>query len=191
MQQLRDLNAEILKAMGIRVGHAMKILKFRDELLRSRSKTTEKSTKKKKARVRAKREARTERAVFREWEKAFRFSPGEYIIIEDGNGADLFEEIFNGQYHNLGDEDEDDSFEEFFESGDTSGQEMLSARELRRHRQTLGIKSDRPSPEEVKKAYHVMAMKWHPDRHQGDDKKEAEARFKTISEAYTALCAHC
>uniref|UniRef100_A0A7S3LK08 J domain-containing protein n=1 Tax=Aplanochytrium stocchinoi TaxID=215587 RepID=A0A7S3LK08_9STRA len=42
------------------------------------------------------------------------------------------------------------------------------------------------SEEEIKKAYKKMAFKWHPDRNQ-DNKKEAEAKFKEISEAYTTL----
>jgi molecular chaperone DnaJ len=38
---------------------------------------------------------------------------------------------------------------------------------------------------EIKKAYKRLAMKYHPDRNQGD--KEAEAKFKEIKEAYEIL----
>ncbi|MGL4931491.1 MAG: molecular chaperone DnaJ, partial [Plesiomonas sp.] len=38
---------------------------------------------------------------------------------------------------------------------------------------------------EIKKAYKRLAMKYHPDRNQGD--KESEARFKEIKEAYEIL----
>lgn len=38
---------------------------------------------------------------------------------------------------------------------------------------------------EIKKAYKRLAMKFHPDRNQGD--KEAEAKFKEIKEAYEVL----
>ncbi|WP_024560533.1 DnaJ domain-containing protein, partial [Franconibacter pulveris] len=38
---------------------------------------------------------------------------------------------------------------------------------------------------EIKKAYKRLAMKYHPDRNQGD--KEAEAKFKEIKEAYEVL----
>ena len=38
---------------------------------------------------------------------------------------------------------------------------------------------------EAKKAYRKLAMKYHPDRNQGD--KTAEARFKEITEAYDAI----
>lgn len=39
--------------------------------------------------------------------------------------------------------------------------------------------------DDLKKAYRRLAMKWHPDKNP-NDKKEAEAKFKQISEAYEA-----
>ena len=41
------------------------------------------------------------------------------------------------------------------------------------------------SQDEIKKAYRKLAMKYHPDRNQGN--KDAEAKFKDISEAYAVL----
>ena len=38
----------------------------------------------------------------------------------------------------------------------------------------------------IRKAYKKLAIKWHPDKHV-DDKKEAEEKFKEISEAYSVL----
>ena len=41
------------------------------------------------------------------------------------------------------------------------------------------------SPEEIKKVYRKLALKYHPDRNKGD--KTAEAKFKEASEAYHVL----
>ena len=48
----------------------------------------------------------------------------------------------------------------------------------------LGV-TKKSTPEEVKKAYRSLAMKYHPDRNQGD--KTAEGKFKEASEAYQVL----
>jgi len=48
----------------------------------------------------------------------------------------------------------------------------------------LGIGRD-ATTEEVKKAYRKLALKYHPDRNEGS--KEAEARFKEVTEAYEVL----
>ena len=50
----------------------------------------------------------------------------------------------------------------------------------------LGV-DKKASDEEIKKAYRKLAMKFHPDHYQGEDKKEAEEKFKKISEAYAVL----
>lgn len=42
--------------------------------------------------------------------------------------------------------------------------------------------------EEIKRAYRRLAMKYHPDRNNGDAKTEAELKFKECSEAYEILC---
>lgn len=51
----------------------------------------------------------------------------------------------------------------------------------------LGVKRD-ASAEDIKKAYRKLALKWHPDRHQGEQaKQEAQKTFQRMSEAYEVL----
>ena len=50
----------------------------------------------------------------------------------------------------------------------------------------LGV-SKTSSQEEIKKAYRKQALKWHPDKHKGEDKDQAERKFKEINEAYQVL----
>ncbi|PIK61911.1 putative dnaJ protein-like 1-like [Apostichopus japonicus] len=47
----------------------------------------------------------------------------------------------------------------------------------------LGISRD-ASEDEIKKAYRKMALKFHPDKNKS---KEAEEKFKDVSEAYEVL----
>ena len=53
--------------------------------------------------------------------------------------------------------------------------------------EVLGVAKN-ASEDEIKKAYRKLAMKYHPDRNQGEKAKEAEERFKEVKEAYEMLC---
>ena len=55
---------------------------------------------------------------------------------------------------------------------------------MKNYYELLGV-SQEVTPEELKKAYRQLAMKYHPDRNAGD--RASEERFKEISHAYSVL----
>ncbi|KAL9158881.1 hypothetical protein ABFS82_08G097500 [Erythranthe guttata] len=56
-------------------------------------------------------------------------------------------------------------------------------------RKILGLSTTGPLEiEDVKAAFRVSALKWHPDKHQGSSKGDAEEKFKDCVNAYKSLC---
>ncbi len=55
---------------------------------------------------------------------------------------------------------------------------------VRDYYEVLGVARD-ASPDEIKKAYRQLAVKYHPDKNPGD--KQSEERFKEVAEAYEVL----
>jgi len=52
----------------------------------------------------------------------------------------------------------------------------------------LGVEKS-ATPDDIKKAYRKLALKWHPDKNSQDEesKVKAEKMFKDIGEAYAVL----
>lgn len=54
---------------------------------------------------------------------------------------------------------------------------------------TLGLPVNGPLKiDEVKHAFRLSALKWHPDKHQGPSQALAEEKFKVCVSAYKSLC---
>merc|ERR1712159_883344 len=57
---------------------------------------------------------------------------------------------------------------------------------MRKYYTLLGLTTENPSEEELKKAYKKAALKHHPDRNP-KNKAAAEAKFKEVAEAYAVI----
>src|SRR5258706_6479791 len=66
----------------------------------------------------------------------------------------------------------------------TSPYTLLATMAEKDYYDLLGVKKS-ANDEELKKAYRNLAKKYHPDKNKGN--KEAESKFKEISEAYAVL----
>ncbi|XP_074571565.1 uncharacterized protein LOC141828097 isoform X4 [Curcuma longa] len=57
------------------------------------------------------------------------------------------------------------------------------------HRVTLGLPPTGPLKlVDVKSAFRISALKWHPDKHQGPSQAKAAEKFKLCVDAYNSLC---
>ncbi|KAH9615720.1 hypothetical protein KSS87_016760 [Heliosperma pusillum] len=60
---------------------------------------------------------------------------------------------------------------------------------LPKDRAVLGLSPKGPLlMKDVKNAFHLSALKWHPDKHQGPTQAAAEEKFKLCVDAYKSLC---
>jgi DnaJ like chaperone protein len=94
-----------------------------------------------------------------------------------------------GTYIGLTKEDIDSIFAQFGRYTNNSGSNNNNNNNNSNYK-ILGI-SPSATDDEVKKAYRKMAIKYHPDKVAtlGEDvQKAAEEKFKTISQAYEAIC---
>ncbi|KAK8644514.1 hypothetical protein V6N13_123819 [Hibiscus sabdariffa] len=73
--------------------------------------------------------------------------------------------------------DEESEEDESFDVGSCSDREIL------------GLPQTGPLMiEDVKNAFRISALKWHPDKHQGPLQEMAEEKFKLCVDAYKSLC---
>jgi molecular chaperone DnaJ len=56
----------------------------------------------------------------------------------------------------------------------------------RKSHEILKVSENATQPE-IKKAYHKLALEWHPDKHPENKKNEVEEKMKEINEAYEIL----
>ncbi|KAK7355101.1 hypothetical protein VNO80_14346 [Phaseolus coccineus] len=71
----------------------------------------------------------------------------------------------------------------------TDAESDCSHSDLVSYRLSLGLSASGPLKlEDVKNAYRISALEWHPDRHHGSFKVIAEEKFKQCSAAYQSLC---
>ena len=66
---------------------------------------------------------------------------------------------------------------------------MAESAKVRKLYRVLGVSSN-ISDEELKEAYRAAALKWHPDRHGGAAREDAEFKFREAQAAYDDLVSH-
>ncbi|GAB2294604.1 hypothetical protein Dimus_028803 [Dionaea muscipula] len=80
-------------------------------------------------------------------------------------------------------------YEEWECDSETESDDEASHAGCHSDRRTLGLPPNGPLKiEDVKNAYRLSALKWHPDKHQGPSQAAAEEKFKQCVDAYKSLC---
>lgn len=72
------------------------------------------------------------------------------------------------------------------QQGKRTAEVALKRSKEKDHYKTLGVARD-ASTREIKKAFRKLALEWHPDKHDDENKEAAEAKFREIGEAYEVL----
>ena len=67
---------------------------------------------------------------------------------------------------------------------------MIDFRKIDEARKILGL-DEEATLQEIKEAYRKLALKYHPDRRTGKEKKESENMLKKINHAWDILIAYC
>jgi len=67
---------------------------------------------------------------------------------------------------------------------------MLDFKKIDEARKLLGLEEE-ASMQDIKDNFRELALKYHPDRHKGTDKKHSEALFKRITHAKDILERYC
>merc|ERR1719214_358762 len=69
---------------------------------------------------------------------------------------------------------------------------LSHASEIARHYQTLGLEYG-ADPAAIKKAYHRLALQWHPDKQgcSSEERSHATSMFQAVQRSYEALTTEC
>jgi len=67
--------------------------------------------------------------------------------------------------------------------------EKQGVKRIERHYEVLQLRQS-ASLAEVKKAYHRLALRWHPDKRTGVPQETASADMREVQDAYEAICEH-
>ncbi|XP_023771214.1 uncharacterized protein LOC111919887 [Lactuca sativa] len=113
---------------------------------------------------------------FKSWEESFSQSQTNgFEWREDSNGAN------NRNKWRTPSDDDDESDDDYDDEPYIIGSNS--------DRITLGLPLNGPLKiDEVKNAFRLSALKWHPDKHQGPSQVLAEEKFKLCVNAYKSLC---